>query len=76
MATYVYETIDHQPPLRFEAVQSMNDRPLDTDPATGRPVRRVITGGYGLMGVGKSTASKAPASSGGHCCSGGGCGCQ
>ena len=30
MATYVYETIDHQPPLRFEAVQSMNDRPLDT----------------------------------------------
>ena len=58
MATYVYETIPRQPgeqPRRFEVVQSMKDRPLKTDPATGEPVRRVISGGYGLMGVTEKT---------------------
>jgi len=73
MATYVYETTDAAPVHRFEIRQSMNDRPLDRDPETGRPVRRVISGGFGLMGVGKSDPAPQPAS-GGHCC-GGGCGC-
>jgi len=66
MATYIYETIPAQPgesPRRFEMVQSMKDAPLTRDPQTGVRVRRVISGGYGLMGVGaeKSAASSAPA---------------
>ena len=73
MATYLYETTDDAPVRRFEIRQSMNDRPLETDPETGRPVRRVITGGFGLMGVGASS-EPAPPSGGGHSCCGG-CGC-
>ncbi len=52
MATYVYETIPRQPgeaPRRFEFVQSMKDTPLERHPDTGEPVRRVITGGYGVL---------------------------
>jgi hypothetical protein len=54
LATYVYETIPEQPgepPRRFEVVQSMKDAPLTRDPDSGQRVRRVISGGYGLMGV-------------------------
>jgi len=64
MATYVYETIPRQPgdaPVRFEVVQGMKDAPLERHPDTGEPVRRVITGGYGLMGVGGKTPAAAPA---------------
>ena len=62
MATYVYETIPRQPgetPRRFELVQSMRDAPLERHPDTGEPVRRVITGGYGLIekAGAKSTAA-------------------
>lgn len=48
MPTYVYETIpqdERDEPRRFERWQSMKDAPLTTDPDTGLPVRRVITGG-------------------------------
>lgn len=66
MATYVYETIPQragETPRRFEVVQSMRDAPLTRDPETGVPVRRVISGGYGLMGVSeKSTPTAAAAS--------------
>ena len=64
MATYVYETISRQPgeaPQRFEVVQSMKDAPLERHPDTGEPVRRVITGGYGLMGVTEKTPAATPA---------------
>lgn len=64
MATYVYETIptrDGEPPRRFEIVQSMRDAPLRTHPETGEPVRRIISGGYGLMGVSERKAVAAPA---------------
>ncbi len=64
MATYVYETIPQQPgehPRRFEVVQSMKDRPLHRHPDTGEPVRRIVTGGYGLMGVGGKSPAGAPA---------------
>lgn len=63
MATYVYETIPQRPgdqPRRFELVQSMKDAPLTRDPQTGEPVRRVISGGFGLMGVGEKSGG-APA---------------
>ncbi|MDP1578783.1 MAG: zinc ribbon domain-containing protein [Candidatus Didemnitutus sp.] len=75
MATYVYETLPQQSgvtPRRFEVVQSMKDAPLQRDPVTGEPVRRVITGGFGLMGVGPP-AAEAPAASGGC---GAGCACH
>jgi predicted nucleic acid-binding Zn ribbon protein len=76
MATYVYETIpqiEGEKPKRFEVKQSMKDAALTRHPDTGEPVRRVITGGAGLMGVSSSTSS-ASASSGGGC--GTGCGCH
>jgi hypothetical protein len=81
MATYVYETIPREPdavPLRFEFVQSMKDAPLKHHPETGEPVRRVITGGFGLMGVSSPAtpapkAAAAPASSG-RCAAG--CACH
>ena len=50
MPTYVYETADDaEPVLRFEVRQSFGDKPLEVDPETGRPVRRVISGGYGTI---------------------------
>lgn len=52
MATYIYETVPRQSdetPRRFEIVQSMKDAPLTRHPDTGEPVRRVISGGYGIM---------------------------
>ena len=63
MATYVYETIPQQPgepPRRFEVVQSMRDVPLQKHPDTCEPVRRIVTGGYGLMGVGEKSPAAAP----------------
>lgn len=76
MAIYVYQTVpnaDEEAVRTYEIRQSMKDAALTRHPETGEPIRRVITGGLGIM-----TSSKgAPApvvSSGGHCC-GGGCGC-
>jgi len=55
MPTYVYETItvdSTATPRRFEIVQRMTDDALTEDPATGEPVRKIITGGIGLkLGV-------------------------
>lgn len=75
MATYVYETIPSQPeePVRtYEIRQSMKDDALTTHPETGEAIRRVITGGLGIMTSGKGGG--APAPTGGHCC-GSTCGC-
>jgi predicted nucleic acid-binding Zn ribbon protein len=60
MATYVYETIPSNPkqaPRRFEVVQKMSDPPLTKDPETGLPVRRVISGGSGMVSHGASILS-------------------
>jgi len=70
MPIYVYETTDKKPARRFEAQQSMKDEPLRADPETGRPVRRVITGGYGVLQ--KAGASRATSQG----CGTGGCGCH
>lgn len=55
MPTYTYETIPSKQgdkPRRFEVFQSMSESPLTEDPATGEPVRMIITGGSGLkLGV-------------------------
>lgn len=63
MATYVYETIPKTPgdtPRRFEVVQSMKDSPLTRHPDTGEAVKRIISGGFGLMSTG---GKRAPATS-------------
>ena len=65
MATYIYESIPEsadEPVERFEIRQSMMDDALDTHPDTGKPIRRVITGGY--LSTGGGTA---PANPGGGC---------
>ncbi len=79
MPTYIYETIPQQkgaPVRRFEYVQGMNEAPLSHDPDSGAPVRRVITGGVGMIDKDRQArieASCETAASGGACC-GGGCG--
>ena len=76
MAVYVYETVPSkkgEPVRTYEIRQSMKDAALTKHPETGEAIRRVITGGLGIM----TSSKRAPAprvSSGGHCC-GGGCGC-
>ena len=60
MATYIYETIPKrkgEAPRRFEVQQKMSDAALKVDPETGVPVRRVITGGSGLVTHGASILS-------------------
>ncbi len=76
MATYVYETIpakSGEKPRHFEIKQSMTEAALTRHPDTGEPIRRVVTGGFGLMGT-----KAAPSSGGGGAPSkhrGGSCGC-
>ena len=65
--TYIYETTDPEKPVRrFEVTQSMKDAPLQTDPKTGEAVRRVITGGSGVLVPGSSTGPSV-GSCGSHC---------
>jgi predicted nucleic acid-binding Zn ribbon protein len=78
MATYVYETVPEHPdelPMRFEVIQSMKDRPLQRHPDTGERVRRVISGGLGLMGLGAKGAAVPAATRGSGCGCGGACMC-
>jgi predicted nucleic acid-binding Zn ribbon protein len=75
MPMYVYETTGEKKRRRFELRQSMNDTPLTHDPQTGEPVRRVISGGYGILQkAGGATAANAAPSQ--HSCGSGGCGCH
>lgn len=73
MPTYTYETIPATPdaaPERFEWRQKMDEPALQAHPETGAPVRRVISGGIGLMGLGdKSLPEPGPG------CGPGNCGC-
>lgn len=73
MPTYVYETIpqsEAEKPEYFEVKQSMQDAPLVKHPENGKPVRRVILGGYGVLRSGASGASAGDCGCGpGGCCS-------
>jgi len=69
MATYTYETIPQRPgeePVRFEVRQSMLEDALTKHPQTGVPVKRVITGGLGIMGLAKGGGPAAAPAGGGH----------
>jgi predicted nucleic acid-binding Zn ribbon protein len=70
MPTYVYETISDNPAKirRFEVQQRMSEAPLATDPESGLPVRRVISGGIGIPKVeAKSGGGAAPHQHGPGC---------
>ena len=73
MPTYIYETVE-EPNTQFEVRQSMKDEPLTRHPETGVPVRRVISGGYGILQ--KAGRPAAPSKPKGHGCCGGSCGCH
>jgi predicted nucleic acid-binding Zn ribbon protein len=59
MPTYVYETIPQtagELPIRFEVSQGMNDPKLTEQPGSGKPVRRLVSGGF-LLSREKQQAS-------------------
>ncbi|MDA0323725.1 MAG: zinc ribbon domain-containing protein [Verrucomicrobia bacterium] len=76
MPTYVYETIPgaKKKARRFEVYQSIKDDPLSTDPETGDPVKRVISGGMEIPRGSSSSATDRPAAP--SCVHSGGCGCR
>lgn len=50
MPTYIYETTDTNKPRReFFVKQSVHDDPLQADPETGEPARRIISAGYNTV---------------------------
>ena len=72
MTAYVYETIpakSGEKPGYFEFKQSMNDAPLMQHPETGKPIRRVLLGGLGVL-------SSKPFSGSSSSSCGSGCGCH
>jgi predicted nucleic acid-binding Zn ribbon protein len=78
MTTYVYETISDKKGAKvkhYEFRQSMLDAALSRHPETGEPIRRVVSGGYGILKSGSSAPAPA-APRGGHSCGGAGCGCH
>jgi len=70
MTTYVYETIPTSAAEKteyFELKQSMRDAAYTQHPETGRPIRRVILGGIGVL---TKAETPAPATKSGGCCCG------
>jgi predicted nucleic acid-binding Zn ribbon protein len=58
MPTYIYETTDTTKPRReFFVKQSVHDDPLQADPETGEPARRIISAGYQRVGPGRIEGS-------------------
>lgn len=76
MAIYVYQTVpatEGEPVRTYEIRQSMKHAALTEHPETKEPIRRVITGGLGIMTSTKG-GSAPPPQGGGGC--GGGCACH
>ena len=74
MPTYLYEStpaVATGEVERFELRQSFSEPPLDVHPTTGVPIRRVISGGLGLVSRGRDAARPEP----GPGCGPGSCGC-
>ncbi|MCS6969874.1 MAG: zinc ribbon domain-containing protein [Planctomycetota bacterium] len=67
MPTYEYETIPQRPgeqPVRFEIYQPITAAPLTQHPETGVPVRRLISGGLGIVTESKTAAAAPPCGQG------------
>lgn len=78
MPTYVYETIPSkkgEQARRFELRQSMKEEALSRHPETGERIRRLVTGGLGLLASTKGASPAAAPAPRGGCCSGA-CGCH
>jgi len=76
MAIYIYETIPTEEGgefRTFEIQQSMKDAALTHDPHTGLRVRRVISGGLGLI-TGKRGFTPLPGATPGQSADSGCCG--
>jgi len=76
VAIYIYQTVPAKeggPVRTYEIRQSMKDAALTEHPETKEPIRRVITGGLGIMTSSK-VGSAPPPQGGGGC--GGGCACH
>lgn len=83
MPTYEYETIPRkagQRPVRFELYQPITAQALQVHPETGEPVRRVVSGGLGIITESRQSAPPSPCAHGacgaGRSCDlpmGGGC---
>ncbi len=58
MPTYLYVPADQDTDEVFELRQAISEPPYETHPDTGRPIRRVITGGLGPL-VAKRAAAPA-----------------
>ena len=80
MPAYEYqcESCSH----RFERRQKMSDAEITACPACGGEVRRLISGGAGVIAKGGATSAPAPCAGGECCmpemgggCCGAGCGC-
>jgi predicted nucleic acid-binding Zn ribbon protein len=79
MTTYVYQIIpqkEGEEPEYFEIQQSMRDAPLTHHPETGRPVQRVIVGGFGLISKSEARGECCMPEGGGQQCQGPMCCCQ
>jgi len=75
MTTYVYDTIPQkksEKPGYFEIKQGMKDAPLTRHPESGKPIRRTVLKGYGVLKSGGS-AEKAKKGKGGCGCGPEGC---
>lgn len=75
MPTYRYETIpgtSNDAVQTFEVKQRFDEPPLHVHPETGVPVRRVISGGIGLMTKSEGSAALPEPGPG---CGPGSCGC-
>jgi predicted nucleic acid-binding Zn ribbon protein len=68
MPTYVYETIPPagEEPVRFEIEQRMSEPALTAHPDTGETVRRVVTGGAGILCEGRGSNGHPHAAAGRH----------
>ena len=77
MTTYVYETIptaEGEAPEVFELKQSMSEPALTSHPTTGQPIRRVISGGFGMVKKGSEMGNTRTGNGAASC--GAGCGCH
>ena len=70
MPTYLYETVADAgvPARRFEMRQKFDEPPLDSDPLTGAAVRRVISGGLGIVSKRAGGDDDAPGACGPESC--------
>jgi predicted nucleic acid-binding Zn ribbon protein len=76
MPTYVYETIPAKrgrAPKRYELKQSIKDAAFTKHPETGEPIKRVVTGGIGVLTSSSASYAHAHAHRPSCGCGAGGC---